>query len=639
MRTLLFTSLFLYSSLLWAIDGISVSAETEYLDLSGQTYLFSDTTDELSVEKITNLPFSIWSKRSLTGYSKTTEWILIPFVNETSEPFDRVLYLSNSISHKIDFYFVLNGELQNRHVTSGLARSRKSKLYNDPGYPISVHFPSKSKLWVLVKVQDALSSMQTPFHLLSEKKAFELKDKNLSFLFFWLGILMLSIVLAGLLFVNTKQKMFLYYILFALATGVIISSNTGVVTMFIDSDPFQIVTNYYQWGAVILLVFMPRFIDSIVSIRPVSKRGWNLMMSIGYTAIGIATLYSIPFFKFSFFFTRLFINIIVGFSGILFLYVLVTLLIASLRRQPRALPLFFVYLFYLSLGFSNVILPLFGMADESLNGIHLVMAGSILETLAFMGFMGHATLAVYKEREQLYQQVQDNQQVMMEAIVKGQEDERNRFARDLHDGFGQMISALNLNLKGLKTLKSSNTEDRTKIFSTSSELLDQMHRELKNICFDLMPQTLIKHGLEAAINEFSSRINSSGEMTVEVNVFELDSLSELQEISIYRIAQEWVNNVLKYSDAKHLTIQITRDEKELTLLIEDNGMGFDRNLLTSGKGNGWKNMNSRANLISGEIEFDTTLGMKGNTFILNARLDVVKNQNTELLDTEIRNIN
>ena len=103
----------------------------------------------------------------------------------------------------------------------------------------------------------------------------------------------------------------------------------------------------------------------------------------------------------------------------------------------------------------------------------------------------------------------------------------------------------------------------------------------------------------------------------------------LQEISLYRITQEWVNNVIKYSEAKNITIQLTKDEEELNLLIEDDGMGFDKSLLTQGTGNGWKNLNSRANLIKGELELDTVVGRRGTTMIVIAP-ELVVNQNTVL---------
>ena len=108
---------------------------------------------------------------------------------------------------------------------------------------------------------------------------------------------------------------------------------------------------------------------------------------------------------------------------------------------------------------------------------------------------------------------------------------------------------------------------------------------------------------------------------MEINVFGLDGrLEDVQEISLYRISQEWVNNILKYSDARKVTVQITKDEEEITLLIEDDGMGFDKNLLIEGKGNGWKNMKSRTNLMKGELEIESTPGMRGNSLILNVEV-------------------
>ena len=226
-----------------------------------------------------------------------------------------------------------------------------------------------------------------------------------------------------------------------------------------------------------------------------------------------------------------------------------------------------------------------------------------------------------RSKKQQHLLILEAQQVLKEAeiaaTISSQEKERSRFAKDLHDGFGQMISILNLNLKSLEKSGSN----RNEIFENSSQVLEEMYQELKSICFNLMPQTLIKHGISAAINEFAARINAADQVHVETDFFGLEErLSEVQEISIYRITQEWVNNLIKYSDASKVTIQLTQDENEITLMIEDNGMGFELELLKSGTGNGWRNMNSRANLIKGDLEVDTTPGIRGNTMIVNASL-------------------
>ncbi|MEO9483184.1 MAG: histidine kinase [Ekhidna sp.] len=223
------------------------------------------------------------------------------------------------------------------------------------------------------------------------------------------------------------------------------------------------------------------------------------------------------------------------------------------------------------------------------------------------------------------------QEAEINATITSQEKERSRYARDLHDGFGQMISILNLNLKNLSN--GAKPDERQKVFDASSEVIDEMYNELKNICFDMMPQTLIKNGIESALSEFVDRINNAGKITVELNTFGLEGrLSETQEISLYRISQEWINNVLKYSDANKVTLQITKDEREITLLIEDNGIGFDKSLLQLGKGNGWKNLNIRTNIIQGTLELETTPNRKGTTLIVNAP-SVVHNATTDTENT------
>ena len=228
-----------------------------------------------------------------------------------------------------------------------------------------------------------------------------------------------------------------------------------------------------------------------------------------------------------------------------------------------------------------------------------------------------------KKKQQLkLQQAQlDAHEAEINATIKSQEKERARYARDLHDGFGQMISILNMNLGNLKD--NAKPDERQKVFNESEKLINEMYGELKSICFDLMPQTLINNGLQSGLEEFAQRINSADKVFIETNFFGLDKrLTELQEISFYRISQEWINNILKYSDADKVTLQITKDQDEITLLIEDNGSGFDRTLLTNSEGNGWKNLHARSKLILGELELETSVGQKGNVLIVNAPAEV-----------------
>lgn len=252
-----------------------------------------------------------------------------------------------------------------------------------------------------------------------------------------------------------------------------------------------------------------------------------------------------------------------------------------------------------------------------------VLLVAFIFSIALLVILGLLQKSRLKKKQQLKLQETklQAQKAEINATISSQEKERARYARDLHDGFGQMISILNMNLKNLKD--GAKPDERQRVFEASSQVINDMYGELKSICFDLMPQSLIKNGLESALAEFIDRINQTGKISIELNVFGLEKrLSEIQEISLYRICQEWINNILKYSNATKVTLQITKDENEITLLIEDNGSGFDKRLLTSGNGNGWKNLNTRTNIIAGELELETNPGANGNTLIVNSPVAV-----------------
>lgn len=223
----------------------------------------------------------------------------------------------------------------------------------------------------------------------------------------------------------------------------------------------------------------------------------------------------------------------------------------------------------------------------------------------------------YKRNQELLQKEKELsvQEAYILASIQSQENERKRFAQDLHDGMGQLISALRLSL--LSVNRDSSIEQRVDVVNKAEGLLNDMHREIRSIAFNLMPQTLVQHGLVPALKEMAERINTSGQIIVRIESFDVpERLSEVQEISMYRVIQEWVNNVVKYAGAKFIEVQIVGHESELAITIEDNGNGFNTSVLESSAGNGWKNIKSRMNLVKGTIDVDSQQGRKGTTLVL-----------------------
>lgn len=226
---------------------------------------------------------------------------------------------------------------------------------------------------------------------------------------------------------------------------------------------------------------------------------------------------------------------------------------------------------------------------------------------------------LHKERELSVREAQ------IHASIQSQERERKRFAQDLHDGMGQLISALRLALHGID--KETPIEDRVEVFARSDKILNEMHHEIRGIAFNLMPQTLVQHGLVPALREMSDRINGSARIVSRVSSFDMPKrLDEVQEISLYRVIQEWVNNVIKYANAGLIQIQLIGYEGEINVTIEDDGAGFDTEVLTHSTGNGWKNITSRLNLVKATIEIDSRAGMNGTTVIIRLPVTGIKRE-------------
>jgi two-component system, NarL family, sensor kinase len=203
----------------------------------------------------------------------------------------------------------------------------------------------------------------------------------------------------------------------------------------------------------------------------------------------------------------------------------------------------------------------------------------------------------------------------IKASIESQENERKRFARDLHDGMGQWISSLRLILNQIHSAPTD--EKKLEALGKSDRIMEEMNREFRSIAFNLMPQTLIQSGLRAAIDEMAARLNTTGKVHFTVAAFNFPSrLIELEEISLYRIVQEWTNNILKYAGATEVSIQLVGHDDENVIMIEDNGTGFDPAGLAIAPGNGWKNIRSRINLVNGAVDVDSSPEQAGTTFTL-----------------------
>ncbi|MBK6342470.1 MAG: sensor histidine kinase [Flavobacteriales bacterium] len=195
------------------------------------------------------------------------------------------------------------------------------------------------------------------------------------------------------------------------------------------------------------------------------------------------------------------------------------------------------------------------------------------------------------------------------AMLEGQEKERDRMGKDLHDRLGGMLGGIKANMSALEDRVEQVRDDHQ--YKKVNHLLDQAVSELRQISHDMAAATLSRFGLEKALKDLRDTLHITGRMQVELKAFGLDQrLERSVEIALYRIVQELVSNVLKHAKASELIIGVTRTPGRLSVVVSDNGAGFDATQRTDGMGLG--NVRSRAAAIGATVQVDSTPG-KGTT--------------------------
>lgn len=185
------------------------------------------------------------------------------------------------------------------------------------------------------------------------------------------------------------------------------------------------------------------------------------------------------------------------------------------------------------------------------------------------------------------------------AIIDAENKERTRFAKDLHDGAGQLLSAVKMNLNALP--------EKSEKINQIGDKLNLAIKEIRAIAYSMMPIALHQNNLYQAIHDFADQFSQSNNLNITVHCDNtVNTLSANTQTNIYRIIQECVNNSIKHAEATTINIQLIQHENYWLLMIEDNGKGFSQEKIKSGIG--LASIKSRVSLMKGELYIDSTNG-------------------------------
>jgi len=238
--------------------------------------------------------------------------------------------------------------------------------------------------------------------------------------------------------------------------------------------------------------------------------------------------------------------------------------------------------------------------------------GVMMELIFFSLGLAHKrrmdAMEKVEAQEALKLAVEREQVKHLNTLTEVQEQERSRFAKDLHDGLGGMLSGVKLSLSNMKG-NMILSGDHVQSFERSLDMLDNSIIELRRVAHNLMPEALVKFGLTAALKDFCDFVNSSKVVNVIFQQMGNERRLDLPtEVVLYRVVNELVNNALRHSSATEIIIQLNFEDHLLMITVEDNGVGFDKALLEQTKGSGWPNIKSRIAYLKGSLDIQTSPG-------------------------------
>ena len=260
------------------------------------------------------------------------------------------------------------------------------------------------------------------------------------------------------------------------------------------------------------------------------------------------------------------------------------------------------------------------MAHNETIQVYLIIAVAVVAMLLMAGsiilFVLYYQKRMVQEQFKRQQLELDFQKQMMEAALESQENERRRVAGDLHDSIGAMLSTIRVSL--ITQAKRANADVES--ITESKKMLDDTIESVRRISRDLMPSTLEKFGLAQAVKEMCERFQSTAALPITyIEEGELNAISKKRELMIFRIIQELINNALKHSQASQINVNFFGEEKNLTIIVEDNGIGFNveehKNDKRSGKGLGLYNIENRTRLVNADVEFNSATN-RGSRIVL-----------------------
>jgi len=534
------------------------------------------------------------------GFSQHKWWIYF----NTTQQVGKYLQIANPHINEIRIYLINNNQPKLVFESGDYFQFKKRSL-NDPDFWFQIPLFTQG---LLIEVDKKGESLEIPIRLIAEKDMIQyLSNQKMAYGIF-LGWMIFLVLLNLFLWASLRDNIHFFYILFVSSSALWVISNWGIGFQFFWS-------NYPDMASKARPIFST---TSFIFILELARRFFTptekTPLYNGFTRI-LQVLLLLLLVTFSIgnitltngwirYFTLTAANILWLLSTLTVLFFII-----KSYKKAKALSLFFLSAFLAHAIFS--ILNILSQYNVQEGWVFFINKyGSAMGILANSTILSFGLTQRYnyykKEREQVQQELALERSLQADRLIQAQEEERSRLARELHDGLGGLLGSIRI---GAFNKLKQDSVNQSWLDIQLSEAID----DLRNIAHDLMPVNLPEKGLVAILEKTVARWNLSNEFVTHLDCSVANRYPLSIEAGLYRIVSELIYNVKKHAHATEVYISLweEKNNQTITLLVEDNGIGFKPNL---SEGIGLKNIRYRVEYLNGKILIDSNT--KGTSIVI-----------------------
>ena len=544
----------------------------------GLLFYYTDSSSDRSWERYTSISTEMqsYSRKVPLNYKNSMLWLRVELKEISKNESNTYLMIRNPHINYLKVWLVKNDSIIKNFPITGDRIAFHSRTINhaDFVYPL----PADMEGYSMVILADKRNELFTlPLHILSDEGflKFNRKKNLLTGLIMGLGIFLFFFNL--FLFVQMKERLYVFYGLYIFMGLFYIFSDYGYSFMFLFPDnpmfadfsrpiAISLASPLYLFFCIELLALKKRL--------PVAHR-WLRIGLICYLSI---FLVSVPFMVDKGTIRVILQNLMQVLLTILVLGNLTVAMIAW-RKKVRYAGYIVVTSLFLFATISLFSLYLSGDIEDTLLTRNLMNLGFVGE-ICILAFALSLRFKNYKEQsEELLKRSNQQQEQIFKTVTDYQEKELQRLSSLLHDSVGARLSALRFNLESDKTGMSNGK------MGLAIEEINSLANDVRQFSHSFSPILLQKKGLKASLHQFIKPINESGQLNIQLEMIGSHERTSFRyELLIYSIVQELIQNIIKHARATEAIVQIMLEEEIVSIFVEDNGVGFNKDSRQEGLG-------------------------------------------------------